>query len=385
MNKIGIVVSGKEDSGGISQYTCSLIDALKKDQYNKYVIFCEKENEAIKNSNFFEVRVINKQFNFWKKIIIFFLYFLIIRSKIIFSKKELTLFSDIDYFVVPTTSGYPHFFLNKPFIFTLHDLQERYLPNYFSQIQRFIKHIMYRALSISASKIICESKFVKFDIIKFLKIDKKKIVIISAPPPMSLINFKINLLKKNMIKEKYNIQNRFIFYPAQTWIHKNHIRLIDAFKVISNQFTDLDLILTGAQKSNHSKVINKIGESKLTSRIKYLGYIDYSDLPYLYKLSEFLIMPTLFESISIPIYESFSLKVPVACSNVVSLPEQVGDAALIFDPWDVNDIANKMIMYLNDSGLREKMGQKGYDRIQGFNHDSYCQKMLNIFSNIEND
>jgi glycosyltransferase involved in cell wall biosynthesis len=94
-------------------------------------------------------------------------------------------------------------------------------------------------------------------------------------------------------------------------------------------------------------------------------------------------MPSLFESISIPIYESFSLKVPVACSNIVSIQEQVGDSVLIFNPFDINDMSNKMIMYLNNRDLREEMGRKGYERMKNFNHDIYCQKLLKILSPAE--
>ena len=91
-------------------------------------------------------------------------------------------------------------------------------------------------------------------------------------------------------------------------------------------------------------------------------------------------MPSLFESISIPIYESFSLKVPVMCSNITSIPEQVGDAALIFDPWDIKDISDKMIMYLNNQDLKEEMGLKGYKKIQNLNHYDYCKRLINIFN-----
>ena len=126
--------------------------------------------------------------------------------------------------------------------------------------------------------------------------------------------------------------------------------------------------------------MDKIAKSKSSCRIKYLGYIDYSELPYLYKASEFLVMPSLFESISIPIYESFSLKVPVVCSNITSLPEQVGDAALTFDPLNIKDISDKMLMYLNNHNLKKQMSVKGHKRIQGFNHSEYCKKLLNILT-----
>ena len=97
-------------------------------------------------------------------------------------------------------------------------------------------------------------------------------------------------------------------------------------------------------------------------------------------MSEFLVMPTLFESVSLPIYEAFSLQVPVCCSNVVALPEQVGDAALIFDPHDVNDIAEKMLMYLQNKLLCQDKAKKGLRKVNDFNHEDYRYKLLEVIN-----
>tara|TARA_B100001063_G_scaffold244216_1_gene276484 strand:+ start:940 stop:2097 length:1158 start_codon:yes stop_codon:yes gene_type:complete len=385
MKTVGIVALGKKNSGGIHQYTWSLIDALKRDQSKKYIIICEEESEFFKDSKFEIRKIKDNTSKFYKKIIIFYLYLFIIRSKFFLSKSEKNLFNDIDYFIVPTISGFPHFFLNKPFIFTLHDMQEKYYPEYFSIFRRLLRWLNNRALSTVASKIICESQYVKSDIIKFLKVKEDKIAVITGPPPMSLINFKIDNSKIEKIKQKYDIKKKYIFYPAQTWSHKNHLRLIDAFKIILEQHDDVDLILTGSPKANHTIIMKKINDNNLSSKIKHLGYVDYLDLPYLYKLSEFLIMPSLFESVSIPIYEAFALKVPVTCSNVVSLPEQVGNAALLFDPLDSKDMSKKIMKYLDDENLRKKNSELGFEKIKDFNHDRYCDKLKKIIDELQYD
>ena len=96
-------------------------------------------------------------------------------------------------------------------------------------------------------------------------------------------------------------------------------------------------------------------------------------------MSQFLVMPTLFESVSIPIYEAFALEVAVCSSNVVALPEQVGDAGLIFDPNDIHDMASSMIKYLEDDNLRKEKAKQGLERVKGFNHENYRIKLLEIF------
>jgi glycosyltransferase involved in cell wall biosynthesis len=111
-----------------------------------------------------------------------------------------------------------------------------------------------------------------------------------------------------------------------------------------------------------------------------LGYIDYEDIPYLYKMAQMLVMPTLFESVSIPIYEAFALGVPVCCSNVVALPEQVGDAALIFDPNDSADMAEKMVQLLRDRPLAAELAIRGKQRVRRFDHKEYAAKILSIIN-----
>ena len=91
-----------------------------------------------------------------------------------------------------------------------------------------------------------------------------------------------------------------------------------------------------------------------------------------------LVLPTLFESISIPIWEAFSLGVPVCSSNAVALPEQVGDAGILFDPKDPIDIFEKIKTLLDDSIKREEMVNKGKDRVEKFNHENYCKKLLKV-------
>ena len=173
---------------------------------------------------------------------------------------------------------------------------------------------------------------------------------------------------------------KFIFYPAQFWFHKNHIRLIEAFEIVSKENNDVFLILTGSKQNNYHNVIKKIDELSLDDKVIHLGYIDYEDLPYLYKMSQFLVMPTLFESVSIPIYEAFALEVAVCSSNVVALPEQVGMAGLIFDPNDINDISDKIIMYLNDENLRKEKAKLGLNKVKNFNHINYSKSLLEIIA-----
>lgn len=379
--KIGILAFSPSGAG-VYQYTQSIIDALKKDEAKNYIIFCNKE-EVIYDNCGLEVRKLSKpKTNLIQKFVRVFQLIFFVRKPWFFSHNEIVKFSDIDLFVCPEALVYPHFFLNKPFVFTLHDMQERYYPENFSKHDNIIRWLVNRTLAKSANKVICESNFVKKDIVKFIGINEDKVEIIKSPPPEIFLNFKFEDKRFNAVREKYNLPENFVFYPAQCWFHKNHIKLVEAFKIVSKQIVDVNLILTGSHMNNFNNLMQTVIKLNLNDKVKHLGYVDYEDLPYIYKMSKFLVMPTLFESVSIPIYEAFTLEVAVCSSNVVALPEQVGDAGIIFNPNDESEIANKMIMYLNDNNLRKEKAKLGLERVKDFNHENYKIRLLRVLNKV---
>lgn len=384
MEKIGILAFGNKHEGGVYQYTQSIIDALKEDKTKKYIIFCNSNDSRFDNYDL-EVRKIDKlKSTISKKIIRTFQHLFFIRKPFFFSKNELENFDDIDMFISPAISAYPHFYMNKPFVFTLHDMQERYYPEFFSRYERFIRWLNNRTLATSANKIISESEYVKNDIVKFTGVNGDKVNVIQSPPPEEFLNYKFDEAQVEKVREKYNLPPKYIFYPAQCWFHKNHIKLVEAFDIVRNEIDDVYLILTGSQQNNYNNLMQRINELALNTKVKHLGYIDYEDLPYLYKMSQMLVMPTLFESVSIPIYEAFSLRVPVCSSNVVALPEQVGDAGIIFNPNDVNDIAEKILIYLNDTKFAKDKAELGMKRVVDFDHKLYMKLLLKLLDEVKN-
>lgn len=380
MKKVGILAFGDKHGGGVYQYTQSIIDALKADKTRKYILFCNSDDDRFDNYGL-EVRKIDKpKSNLVEKIIRALQFLFLIRKPLFFTKNEFDMFSDIDMFISPAISAYPHFYMNKPFVFTLHDMQERYYPEFFSRYERVIRWLNNRSLAKSAGQIICESNFVKNDILKFTGVDGTKINVIPSPPPEEFLNYKFDAQQFDRIREKYNLSKKYIFYPAQCWFHKNHINLVEAFELITQKYDDVYLVLTGSQQNNYNNLMKRIDELNLNDKVKHLGYIDYEDLPYMYKMSQLLVIPTLFESVSIPIYEAFSLEIAVCSSDVVALPEQVGDAGLIFNPHDINDMAEKMMMYLSNENLRKEKSRLGFEKINGFNHDAYRQQLMSILN-----
>lgn len=377
--KIGILTFYPMHGGGIFQYIQSMVDALASDKTNTYIIFADESDDRFDGYGLEVRKLAPSNRSGVNQMIIFAQLLSGIRQPFFLRKDEKQAYADIDLFMSPATSVYPHLFLKKPFIFTLHDMQEKYYPHAFSWSERFKRELRNRSLAKSANAVICESNYVKNDIVNFLDAKGDKIAVIQSPPPDFLLSYEAKPENFAAVKRKYDLPDHYVFYPAQCWFHKNHIKLVEAFNIIVNETDeDVSLILSGSQQDNYPKLMAKIEELGIGHRIKHLGYVDYEDIPYLYRMSKMLVMPTLFESVSIPIYEAFALGVPVCCSNVVALPEQVGDAALIFDPNDPADMADKMVQILRDEHLAAEISARGRQRVRNFDHKGYAKKILDV-------
>jgi glycosyltransferase involved in cell wall biosynthesis len=272
--------------------------------------------------------------------------------------------------------------MKKPYIVTIHDFQHEYYPDFFTLLERFSRKIGYRTAQ-KASMVICESEYVKNDIKKFLGVNEDKIKVIPSPPPSCFYKLKLDFNKFKQIKEKYELPEKYLFYPAQFWYHKNHINLIRALKFIKDKYKiEILLILVGSKKNNFENVMNEIQKLGLDQQVKYLGYVPDEDMPYLYKLATALVMPTLFESVSMPIWEAFYLGCPVISSYACALPEQVGDAGLLFDPYNIEDIAEKIYNIWTNENLRKELINKGFERVKDLTIENYAKEWEKILEEV---
>jgi len=162
--------------------------------------------------------------------------------------------------------------------------------------------------------------------------------------------------------DRYSLPEKFVFYPAQFWLHKNHLRLLQAVAEARKELPDIHLVLTGSQKNAYPAVLHEIQRLELTQQVTLLGYVSNADLPELYRRARALVMPTFFGPTNIPPLEAMALGCPVAVSNIYGMAEQVGDAALLFNPESVEEIADCIRRLWCDENLCRDLKQKGYAR-----------------------
>lgn len=376
---IGLVGLAVGHHGGILQYSRAVFQRLLTLSEYRFVLFLEPGCTAFEDIKV-ETRILENRKTRFIETVRFLSLLADIPAKRLITRKERRMMEDIDLFYSPIISTFPSFFCEKPFVFTLHDLQEKYFPEFFPFFERLKRHLVNFRLANRAFRIVCESEAVKRDIIHFLGIQDDKIRVIPAPPMNQFLNISESGTDSlEIVRRKYELPRDFLFYPAQFWPHKNHKLLFEALKLLHRRFPELKLILTGSKGSALEQLEALARDLGLSNSVAFLGYLPTEELMGIYRLSKMLVMPSLFESISIPIFEAFSLKVPVVCSNVTSLPDQIGDAGLLFDPHSVDDLAAKIEMLLQDPDLARDLGKKGYIRITSLDKIKLIADMKYIF------
>lgn len=257
-----------------------------------------------------------------------------------------------------------------PSIYNPHDLQHLHFPQFFKPAEIASREMVYRLGCQMAHTVAVSSRWVKDDIIQHYQIDSNKIQVIPWAPPTEAYRDPLPG-DVSEVREKYQLEQPFALYPAMTWPHKNHLRLLEALALLRDiRGIRLRLVFTGSLlEPSWSNIQRRIEELGLQSQLSFLGFVSETDLRVLYRLAQFLVMPSLFESDSSPIYEAWLEGTPVACSNVTSLPIQVMDAGMLFDPYDPGAIADAMSQLATDDNLRRELSQCGHLRIKDYEWD----------------
>lgn len=261
-------------------------------------------------------------------------------------------------------------FAPKNSIVSILDLSYVFFPELFAKgdLLKLDKWSKYSAKK--AKKILTISKSTKSDIIKEYKLDSGKIDIIYP----GIVNLDSNKsLNMENLSKKYNVSGKYILFVGTLQPRKNVLRLIEAFSKLN---TDSSLVIVGKKGWQYEEILSAPTKFGVEERVKFLHNVTSEDLPSFYKNAEFFVLPSLYEGFGLPVLEAMQLGCPVLTSDISSLPEAGGEAALYFDPKNVDDIKEKMQKVLDDKSLREKMIKKGNDQVKKFSWEKSAKETL---------
>ena len=366
--KLGVLALASPDHGGTYQYTLSMLQALHHTSGFEITLYGDPKNPDLAKLGFPIVRFTETHAG---QITALAAHRMRVRLSDSFASQDVLLAPIYSLALLHTS---------KPFAYTLHDVQEYYYPENFSWWQRAWRYQVHLQLLRRARRVICESRYVRADIIRLFGVPEERTVVIVAPPLQFSKNENDDRLQA--ARNRLQLPEKFLFYPAQFWSHKNHLRLIEAFRDVVAEVPDLRLVLTGKKRDEYEVVMGAINKFGLSERVLHLGYVEQDDLQAIYRLATALVMPSLFESISIPIYEAFQIGTPVVASSILAIPEQVGDAGLLFDPTSVESIKEAILKIVKDPEAARLLGKKGRDRMLAMTLERYGAQLQDLLRDL---
>jgi glycosyltransferase involved in cell wall biosynthesis len=262
------------------------------------------------------------------------------------------------------------------------DLQHLHYPEFFDAWTIAWRESVYRAGCMFAQALIVNSNWIRADVVRQYSVDAAKIRVvpeapstISADPPTDAM--------LAAVKAKYALDDRFLLYPGVTWPHKNHLRLFEALAHLRDRGRRLQLVCTGSRYAPFwPQVAERLRELSLESQVVFLGHVPHEDLRGLYRLATAMVLPSLFEANSLPVFEAWLEGTPVLCSDATGMPEQVEDAGLLFDPMDPMAMAGAIDAVVTDPALRATLRARGHRRSAEFSWERTARAYRAIYREV---
>ncbi|HLO85287.1 MAG TPA: glycosyltransferase family 1 protein [Nostocaceae cyanobacterium] len=256
-------------------------------------------------------------------------------------------------------------YTNCRFVVMSHDLIPLRFPRRFSPLTPYHRYYIPQVLQ-QAQHIICNSQATAKDIINFYGISSSKITPILLGFDRSHFRF-LNLPTRN-----------YFLYLGRQDPYKNLQRLITAFAALPN-YSDYELWFAGPTDKRYTPFLKTCAEELgVSNQIKFLDYVDYSELPEIINQAIALVFPSLWEGFGFPVLEAMACGTPVITSNLSSLPEVAGDAAILINPYQTEEITAAMNSILNDGGVRSQLSQKGLARANLFSWEKTGQATVEV-------
>lgn len=373
MKKIAVVLQTKPEYGGGHQYAVLLVECLYKNfelavicNNDFWVHWCRKRRVKYFKWNISskEIEDLERWYKYYWIIKYYYWYFSDIGK---FLRKE-----KIN-FIVCAQQGTAIPPLPCKIVYPVHDLMHRYEREFPEvRMEYDARELLYKNVVKNSSIILTDSKLGKRQLMESYKSDmkKRKLRIYVLPFCASLGIYG---------QEEYiDTPEKYIFYPAQFWQHKNHINLIKAIELLKEKIPNIKLILVGSEKNALGGITAYIQEHNLSKQILIYGYVSNGNVKYLYQHAVMLIMPTYFGPTNIPPLEAMALGCPVAVANKYAMKEQVGKAGLLFSPDSPEEIAACIDSIWNDDELRKRMIKEGYKKADKWNTNSFEERFLKI-------
>jgi len=386
--------------GGIYQYSLIVLKMLSHaKEIDCLYIFCSKDQKYVLHeyqSNPKVKMILHDEsqlpFRFFIKFADFFLHRFYLKAKtpkvLMWLYKILQIeryyFNSFPLNALFVPKQYSHIYhLKYPVIVTMHDLQHIYFPEFFTPLERIYKSITYYTALCESNHIAVTFDHVKKDILKYYDLQEEKISKCMVDISTEWY-YKEGYTSKEALVEKYELPEKFMLTPACTWPHKNHIKVLEAMTLLKNKGIIVNWVSTGRITPHYEEKIKPmIVELGLQKQVIFTGLISDEDLIGLYNISHLVIIPTLYEAGSGPLFEAMRYKIPVIAANTTTIPEHIGHPDFIIDPLSAQDIAQHIESGFFDENFRKENLKNSEERLQFYRSQDFTKDFIEMFKKLQ--
>jgi glycosyltransferase involved in cell wall biosynthesis len=282
----------------------------------------------------------------------------------------------------------PHYVLPPlvrcPTVVTIHDCIHLRFPQYLpNRAALTYARAQMGAAARRSNRILTVSEASKRDILEFFAVDPDKITVIhnaiderfaGSPPEQDV----------QRVAERYQLHDKFVLYVGNVKPHKNLERLLDAFHLLHQTpgLEQVKLVVIGDEISRYAALRRAVHRYNLHKFVRFLGFLPDETLAIVYRLAGVFVFPSLYEGFGLPPLEAMASGTPVVTSNVSSLPEVAGDAALLVDPTSAEAIADAMRRVLTDPALAAELSARGLKRARAFSWEHAAARIRGIYLDV---
>jgi glycosyltransferase involved in cell wall biosynthesis len=294
---------------------------------------------------------------------------------------------DLTLFPAPLAASFE---IGLPYVMAIHDLQHRLQPEFPEVSANGVwesREYLFRNGARYASVVLADSEVGREDILDAYSphgLDEERVSILPfAVPPVFESGAAAADEAAARIWHRYALPERYLFYPAQFWPHKNHLRLVEALGILRRRNMRVALVLTGSwsgtlRERTFEETMRHARSFNVDEQLTVLGYVPDSDMAGLYRGAAALVFPTFFGPTNLPIIEAWALGCPVVTSDIRGIREQVGDAALIADPREPEALAAAIEQVWTDEELCRRLVARGRVRVQAFTPEDFRRRLTEI-------
>jgi glycosyltransferase involved in cell wall biosynthesis len=276
-----------------------------------------------------------------------------------------------------------------PYVITVHDMLE-----HMSRTQQQTgfwgawQMQMTRQVLRGAARIFAVSNFTCTEIEKLFEIPSSRIEVVYNAIDERFLHGHASPADRELIAERYQVTYPFLLYAGRISPHKNVVRMIEAFSALKTElerdqaYPDLKLIIIGDDLSGNPDLRRTVVRSGVQNDVRFLGFVPIEVLRIFYDSAKIFVFPSLYEGFGLPPLEAMAHGTPVVTSNATSLPEVVGNAAVLVNPENVFEIMRALHRVLMDKALRERMKERGYKQVTRFSWESSVRRVLDAYRQV---